>query len=147
MTSLSEHQFFLMIKEIFDPVIQNYGFELNEENENLVIATKGDIQIIFRLESAYLTYYFSLEIKLSGELGRKATPDSSYRHLGVAAIAQCLDQNYSRPIKKARNEDDLKEIAGRHKEELIRYCERILLGDVASWQYVVDCLKKKPIGI
>lgn len=145
--SISEHQFFLIIKKIFDPVIQSYGFEIVKKNNNLIVAAKGDIELIFRLESAPMSYYFSLEIKLTGELGKKATPDSSYRHLGVAAIAQCLDEDYDRPVKEARNEEDLIEVAEGHKEELVKYCENILLGDVSSWQDVVDCLKKKSIDI
>lgn len=140
MISLSELQFFSIINEVFGTVIQDYGFEIYEENKNLIIARKGDIDVIFRLESVNLSYYFSLEIRLSGKLGKNATSDPSYRHLGVAAIARCLDPNYTRPVKKANTEDDLREIAEGHKEELLKYCKSILLGDVSSWQKIVECL-------
>lgn len=140
MITFAEHQFFLVINEIFGSIIQDYGFEIYEENKNLVIARKGDIDLIFRLETVYLSHYFSLEIKLSGKLGKNATSDPSYRHLGVAAIAKCLDPNYTRPVKKANTEDDLREIAEGHKEELLKYCKSILLGDVSSWQKIVECL-------
>jgi len=97
-----------------------------------------------------MSHYFSLEIRLSGKLGKKATSDPSYRHLGVAAIAKCLDPSYVRPVRKATNywaEEDLREIAEGHKEELLKYCGAILLGDVSSWQEVVDCLAKtKAVG-
>ena len=88
-----------------------------------------------RLERAYLAYYFSLEIELSGELGKQAASDPTYRHLGVSAIAKCLDPNYDRPVRKATNyraEEDLREIAEGHKEDLLKYCGDILSGDVSS---------------
>lgn len=145
MISLSEHQFFSLIIDVFDTVIRKYGLEIHEESKNLVVATKGSIELIFRLEPTYLAYYFSLEIRLVGELGERATSNSLYRHLGVAAIARCLDPNYDRPVKEIQTEQNLREIAEGHREELLKYCENILLGDVSSWQTVVNCLEKKSL--
>jgi len=145
MVSLSKHQFFLTINEIFDSVIRDYGFEIYEENERLVIAKKDGCELIFRLEAAL---YCSLGIKLSGELAQKATSDPYYRYreLGVSAIAKCLDPSYKRPFKRTETEEDLKDVLERHKEELLKYCRNILLGDVSSWQRVVDCLNRTRIN-
>ena len=87
-------QFLTLIHEVFDSTMRDYELTVHETSEDLVIAQKGDLDLIFRLEATRLFYYFSLEIKLSGKLGEKATTDSSYRHLGVTAIAKCLDLNY-----------------------------------------------------
>lgn len=139
MVILSKHQFFLTIQEIYESVFRDYGFEIHEEKDNLVIATKPDCELIFRLERAL---YCSLGIKLSGQLAQKATSDPYYRYreLGVSAIAKCLDPYYKRPFKRTETEEDLKDVLEGHKEELLKYCKNILLGDVSSWQQVVDCL-------
>ena len=139
MVTLSKHQFFRTIEEIYESIFRDYGFEMYEENDNLVIARKPDCELVFRLERAL---YCSLGIKLSGQLAQKATSDPYYRfrELGVSAIAKCLDPNYKRPFKRTETLEDLQAVLEGHKEELLKYCGNILLGDVSSWQQVVDCL-------
>jgi hypothetical protein len=108
-----------------------------------VIANRGNIEIVFRLEATRLFYYFSLEIRLSGELGEKATSDPFYRDLGVATIAKCLDPNYELLLKKPQTTDELRNVLERNKKDLLNYCGRILLGDVSIWEIVVQCVKEE----
>ena len=143
MQVLQHKQFSSLINEVFSSVIDRHKFELRSEDEYLLIAQKGDIELLFRLEVGYQSYYFSLEIRLSGELGERATPDSRYRHLGVTAIARCFELNYQGFANGAETEEMLKEMMETQKEALLQYCEDILVGDVSSWFKVVDCLRKK----
>jgi hypothetical protein len=131
------------IIDVFDSVFRDYGFKIYEENLDLVIAKKGDIELLFRLEATKMFYYFSLEIKLLGGLGEQATSDPSYRHLGVTAIAKCINPNYKISLKAAQTETELKEMMEIQKEELLDYCKGILLGDVSIWQRVVYSLNAK----
>ena len=62
--------------------------------EYIITAKKGDIALNFYLGVSQLFYYCSVGIKLSGELGERATPDSKYRNMGVSTIAECLDPEY-----------------------------------------------------
>ena len=141
MISLSEHQFFWRVNNIFGSILQNYGFEIREEGNKLVVAQRGDIELIFLVEVSYLEYFFSLAIKISGELGRKATTDvdNRNRRLDIITIAHCLNPNYEFTPKKIRTEEDLAEVMEDRKEVLIKYCKDMLLGDVSLWQDVVDC--------
>jgi hypothetical protein len=141
MQVLQHEQFSRLINEVFSSVIDRHGFKLRSEKEYLLIARKGDIELLFRLEIGYQSHYFSLEIRLSGELGERATSDSRYRHLGVSAIAKCFEPNYQESDKGAETEEMLREMMELQKEELLKYCEDILAGDVSSWSKVVDCLK------
>lgn len=136
-------RFLHLVVEVFDAVIRDHGFEIYEESEGLVIARRGDIELVFRLESTRLFYYFSLEINLNGKLGEKATLDPAYRHLGVTAIAKCMDPNYKISLKAAQTENELKEMMEIQKEELLNFCKDILLGDVSMWLGIVDCLNVK----
>jgi len=141
-------RFLNLVHQVFDPVCTKYGFIIQEEEkwiqpEKAVFARKGDIELEFRLGSSSLFWDFSLEIKLSGALGEKATSDPKYRGLGVAAIAGCLDPNYKKNLKAPQTEDELRRKMESDKDELLKYCEDILLGNVSNWQKVVDCLKAK----
>jgi hypothetical protein len=144
MSKDSNIQFTKLIYEVFSSTLQDYDLNVIEEHKNLVIAKKGDVDLIFRLEAAPLFYYFGLEIKLSGELGEKATSDVSLRHLSVDVIANCLDANYKPYPKAAQTEEDLRARLERDKKELLeKYCKSILLGDVSFWPRVVSCLREK----
>jgi len=97
MFGLQDRQFSKFVHEVFGSTIQDLGFELQEENENLLFGRKDDIQLNFRLEVAYHIYLFSIEIKLLGKLGDHATADSYYRQLSVTTIAKYSDQNIKAP--------------------------------------------------
>jgi len=143
MFRLQDRQFSKLVHEVFGSTIQNLGFELHEENENLLLARKGDIQLIFRLEVAYHTYLFSLEIKLLGKLGEQATSDSYYRHLSVTAIAKYFDTEYKISIKGSSTEEELKEMMETQKGELLEYCKPIIEGDISLWLKIADVLIKQ----
>jgi len=134
-----------LVDDVFNSVIHDYHLNCREENTRLLIASKEELELVFRLEAIPLFYYFSLELKLSGNLAEQATSDTYYRGrgLGVSAIAQCLDINYKPSIKGAQTESELRELLETGRDELLKYCKDILLGDVSSWQVVVECLKKK----
>ena len=140
--------FLKLIHDVFDEVFVKYGFIIQEEEkwtqpETAILARKGDIELAFRLWSSLLFWYFSLEISLLGKLGEEATSDLKYRSLGLESIAECLDTNYKINIKAAQTEEELRERMKSDKEELIKYCEDILMGDVSNWKKTVDCLKGK----
>ena len=143
MFGLQDGQFSKLVHEVFSSTIQNLGFELHEENENLLFARKGDIQLIFRLEVAYHTYLFSLEIKLLGKSGERATSDSYYRHLSVTTIAKYSDPEYKVSIKGSSTEEELKKMIETQREELLNYCKTIIEGDISLWSKIADVLIKQ----
>jgi hypothetical protein len=107
-------------------VFKEYRFELQGEavwveNEDVVIARKGDLELLFHLGRSQLFYYCSLGIRLSGELAIKATPNSRYYSLGVAAIAKCLEPGYKRSPKAAQTNAELKELLEIEKADLLNY--------------------------
>lgn len=139
--------FLPLIKEIFDPVFKDYGFELQNEarwngQEYVITAQKGDIALNFYLGMSQLFYYCEASFKLSGELGERATADPKYRSLGVSVIAKCLDPGYKPLRKMPQTKDEVKQAFEKEKEDLLKYCNRILSGDVSVWTTVVKCLKK-----
>lgn len=141
-------QFLKLIHEVFDPILSKYGFIIQDEEkwiqpETAVFAKKDDIELAFRLGSSQLFWYFSLELKLSGLLGERATSDPKYRGFGVSAIAECLNPSYKKNMKASQTEKELQERMESDKAELLQYCEDVLLGDVSNWQKIVDCVKAK----
>ena len=143
MTVYSQPEFLWTINDAFGSVFQDYGFKVSQATEDLIIAGKEDIELLFRLEYSYHMCYLSVEIRLSGQLGEEATSIANRRHIGVTAIAKCLDPNYGRSLAGATNLGELRQTAEVDKEDMLRYCRKFLSGDVSSWQQVVDCLQAK----
>ena len=141
--------FYSIIKETFGSVTEDFGFELQDEavwsgmGEYIIIAKKGDIELNFYLGMSQLFYYCSVGIKLSGELGKKATGDPKFRNLGVSTIAKCLDPDYKHSGKSPQTSEEVKHAFENRKEDLLKYCKDILSGDVSIWPTVVNHLKKK----
>ena len=136
-------QFIAMVHEVFGPTMQQLGFEFDEENNKLLHARKGEIQLIFRLESGYQYRLFSLEIKLLGELGERATSWPDYRHFGATAIAKLSNPNYKTSPKITGTEDEVRESMERQKAALLKYCKDILDGDITRWPTIVDSAMKE----
>lgn len=140
--------FLPLIKEIFSSVLKDYGFDLQEEaiwtgmGEYVITAQKDDIELNFYLGTSQLFYYCDLGLKLSGELGKKATPDPKYRKLGVSVIASCLDPEYTHSRKMPQTKEEVKQTFEKQKAELLKYCIGVLSGDISIWPVVVKCLKK-----
>jgi hypothetical protein len=138
-----------IIKEVFDSVFKDYGFELKNEaiwdgrGENVITASKGDIDLNFYLGTSPMFYYCSVGIKLSGDIAEKATSHVKYRSMGVSAIAKELDPNYKRPSKGAQTKEEVKELFEAEKADLLKYCKDILLGDVSSWSRIADQMAEK----
>ncbi len=133
-----------IIKDVFDSVFRDYGFKLQNEaiwdgqGENVITASKGDIALNFYLGTSQLFYYCSAGIELSGNIGEKATSHLKYRNLGVSAIAKALDPNFKRPPKGAQTKKEVIELFEIEKDNLLKYCKDILLGDVSSWSRIAD---------
>jgi hypothetical protein len=131
--------FLPIIKEVFSSVFGDYGFVLRDEvhwdgaGENTITASKGDIDINFYIANSPMFYYCSVGIKLSGKTGEKATPNVKYRSMGISTIAKGLDPSYKRTTKGAQTKGEVKELFETEKDDLLKYCEDILLGDVTSW--------------
>jgi hypothetical protein len=142
--------FYSIIKETFGSVFEEYGFELEQDEavwtgagEYIITAQKGDIALNFYLGLSKLFYYCSVGIKISGNLGRKATADPKYRNIGVSTIAECLDKEYKTSRKSPQTSEEVRQTFEIRKEALLKYCKDILAGDVSRWSAVVKCLKKK----
>ncbi len=141
--------FLPIIKETFGSVFEEYGFELQDKavwtgmGEYIITARKTDIELNFYLGVSQLFYYCSVGIRLSGKLGRRATTDQKLRELGVSVIAECLDPEYKRSRKSPQTSEEVRHQFESRKEDLLKYCKDILLGDVSIWPRVVRCLKKK----
>jgi len=141
--------FLPIVKEVFSSVFSEYGFALiNEENwdghgENKITASKGDIEINFYLGISRLFYYCSAGIKLSGEIGEKATPHVKYRSMGISAIAKGIDPNYKSNNRAAQTAEEVKKAFEAERDDMIKYCKDILLGDVSSWTPVAHQLAEE----
>jgi hypothetical protein len=127
------------VQEIFAPVFEEYGFELLPEEKQIsyqtsVVAKKGDIELIFYLESTYRFYLCSIEIGLTGELGEKVSSDPRYRSIGASVIAERLNPGYESPVKHILTKGQLYRTLEADKAELLTYCKEILLGDITPWQ-------------
>ena len=138
-----------IIKETFGPVFEDFGFELQKEvvwtgmGEYIITARKTDIEMNFYLGVSQLFYYCSVGIRLSGKLGKRATGDPKFRNLGVSTIAKYLDPGNNPSRKNPQTSEEVKKQFESRKEELLKYCNGILLGDVSVWSTVVKCLKNK----
>jgi hypothetical protein len=132
-----------LIDDVYGPILQEFDFQLVEENNYLVRAQKEGIELIFSLESTYLFHDLSLEIRLFDKLGEMATSVMEYRHLGVTTIAECLDPDFKDRIKKAQTKEEIKEILVKDKITLLKYCQEFLASDVSSWSKVVESLERK----
>lgn len=141
--------FLSLIKEIFDPIFKDYGFELQEEarwngmGEYVVTAQKGELELSFYLGISQLFYYCDVGLELSGKLGERATADPKYRRIGVSVIAGCLDPEYKPSRKMPQTKDEVKQTFENCKEDLLKYCKGVLSSDVSIWPIVVKCLKEK----
>jgi len=142
--------FYSIINETFSSVFEEYGFELEQDEavwtgagEYIITAQKGDIALNFYLGLSQLFYYCSIGIKLSGELGKRATPDAKYRNLGVSTIAECLDPEYKLSRKSPQTSDEVTQKFEDPRKDLLKYCKNILSGDMSSWSALVKCLKKQ----
>jgi hypothetical protein len=139
--------FLPLIKELFDPIFKDFGFNLTEEvkwdgmGEYVITAQKGDIVLNFYLGISQLFYYCDLALKLSGELGKRATSGTKYLELSVSVIAECLDPDYKTSGKMPQTKDEIKLAFESRKEELLKYCGGILSGDVSNWQRAIKLLK------
>ena len=136
-------RFAKLVDDVYGLFLREYGFTYVKEEKYLVTARKDDIELIFSLETTFLFYNLSLEIKLHGQLGENATSIKRYRHLGILTIAKCLDSNFRGRIKKAQTERELKEILLLDKDVLLNCCVEFLLGNVSSWGEIVDCLEMR----
>lgn len=141
--------FYSIIKETFGSVFEEYGFELQQDEavwsgmgEYLISVQKGDIELNFYLGLSPLFYLCSVGIRLSGVLGERATPDPKYRNMGVSTIAECLDPEYKSSRKDSQTSEEVRQTFENQKEDLLKYCNTILSGDVSIWSTVVKSLKK-----
>lgn len=141
--------FYSIIKETFGPVFEEYGFELQQDEavwtgmgEYVITAKKTDIELNFYLGLSQLFYYCSVGIRLSGELGKKATSDPKYRGIGVSTIAECLDPEYKLSRKNPQTSEEVRKEFSSRKEDLLKYCKDILSGDVSVWPAIISRVKK-----
>ncbi len=141
--------FLPIVKEVFSSVFSDYGFVLMDEvnwdghGENTITASKGDIEINFYLGTSRLFYYCSAGIKLSGKIGEKATSHVKYRSMGISAIAKGIDPNYKSNNRAAQTAEEVKNAFEAEKDDMIKYCKDILLGDVSSWTPVANQLAEE----
>ncbi len=141
--------FVSIIKEVFSSVFNDYGFVLNDKaswdgrGENTIKASKGDVDINFYIGVSQLFYYCSAGIKLSGETGEKATPHVKYRSMGISAIAKGMDSNYKSSNRAAQTAEEVKKAFEAERDDMVRYCKNILLGDVSSWTPVAHQLAEE----
>ena len=150
--------FLSIVKEVFSSVFSDYGFVLMDDvnwdghGENKITASKGNIDINFYLGASQLFYYCSAGIKLSGETGEKATPHVKSRSLGISAIAKGIDPTYKSNNRAAQTAEEVKKAFEAERDDMIKYCKDILLGDVSSWTSVANQLaeewekKQKPVN-
>jgi hypothetical protein len=127
------------VQEIFAPVLEEYGFELLPEEKQIsyqtsVVAKKGDIELVFYLESTYQFYLCSIEIRLTGVLGEIVSSDPRYRAIGASVIAERLNPGYESPVKEILTKSHLYQTLEADKAELLKYGKEILLGDITPWR-------------
>ena len=141
--------FLSIVKEVFDSVFIEYGFNLQGEvvwdghGEYSITAKKDDIALTFYLGIAPLFYLCDIGLELSGKLGEMATDNPKYRRIGVHVIAECLDPEFKSQNEMPQTKDEVEQTFRSRKEELLKYCENILQGDVSSWTSVVEKLTKE----
>ena len=141
--------FLPIVKEVFSSVLSDFGFTLRNEaswdgrGENTITASKDDIDINFYIGTSQLFYYCSAGIKLLGETGEKATPHVKSRSLGISAIAKGIDPNYKSNNRAAQTAEEVKKAFEAERDDMIKYCKDILLGDVSSWTSVANQLAEE----
>ena len=153
MSKATDLRFRESIKEIFNPVFMDYGFELqgrstwDGQGEYFVTATHGDIALNFYLSIIPQSpiCYCTLAIKLSGRLAKIATSNQDQRptSLDVMVLAEILDPNYKRPPGEIQTTQDLREMLEQEKACLLKYCQGVLSGDVSIWSKVIQGLDEK----
>ena len=142
-------QFVQSVKEVFDSVFKEYGFEFqndaiwNGKGEYTVKASKTDLELIYYLGLTPTFYLFSLGINLLGQLAEKATLNKHYHSIGVTAIAKCLDKDYKYSPSRIQTKEELIEALKKEKVDLLKYCQGVLSGDVSTWSEVVNCLEEQ----
>src|SRR6266545_3056891 len=119
MSKATDLQFLQSIKEIFDPVFKDYGFELRDEavwsgqGEYLVTATHNDIALNFWLSVVPMSpvCYLTFAITLTGELAKKATSNQGQRDTSLGAInfAEVLEPDFKRPPDEIQTNQELSE--------------------------------------
>ena len=138
-----------IINDVFEPVLQKFGFVIKNEldwsgaGEYSTTASKDGITLTFYVGLSPLFYYCSVSISLSGELAEKATSRSKNRSLGVAAIAKRLNPSYKQQRKAAQTKEEVRAMFEAEKEDLVKYCSDILSGDVTSWYKIADSLAEE----
>jgi hypothetical protein len=149
MSRESNIDFLSIIHEVFDPVLQKFGFEINNgldwsgAGEYSTIASKDGITLHFYVGLSPLFYYCSVSISLSGEIAEKATARSKYRNLGVTAIAKALDSNHKQRRKAAQTKEEVIAMFEAEKQDLLKYCSDILSEDVSTWSKVANSLAEE----
>jgi hypothetical protein len=136
-------QFLESIKKVFEPIFNEYGFELQEEvvwngaGEDEIRATKKDIALVYYFGHTPRFYLCNVGIRLSGELAERATSIRHYHNMGVTGIAHYLDKDYNFTGIDVYTNEDLIQALEQEKEMLLKYCKDILSGDVSVWSEVV----------
>ena len=141
-------QFLPLVKEVYNPVFRDFGFEIQEEaewdghGEYTVIASKGEMSLVFYLGLVPLFYYFDIGIKLSGSLAKKLTSDLYHQKhsIGMMAIANHLNSDYKPQKRGNQTKEELINAMEKRKEDLLQYCSDILAGDISILSDVVSDL-------
>jgi hypothetical protein len=140
--------FAAIVKDVFDPVFKEYGFEPKNEavwdgrGEDVFTASKQDMELNFYLSTLPGAYSCSVGLRLLGELAKKATPYSNYRDMDVTVLAERLNPGFKRTDKDAQTNEEVKALLEEKREVLLKYCSDILKGDVSSWTGVAAQMKK-----
>ncbi len=136
--------FLSIIKDVFSPVLTEYGFSLKDgmtwdgQGEDSVSAIKDQVEITFYVGHSRLFYYCSAGIKLSGALGEKASSNPDYRAMGVSAIAKGIDPNYKSSNRAAQSAEEVRRAFEAERDDMLKYCKEILLGNVSFWTPIAN---------
>jgi hypothetical protein len=136
--------FLSIIRDVFSPALIEYGFSLKDgmnwdgQGEDTVSVVKDQIEITFYVGHSKLFYYCSAGIKLSGALGEKASSNPSYRAMGISALAKGIDPDYKSNSRAAQSAEEVKQAFEAERDDMVKYCKDILLGDVSSWTPIAN---------
>ncbi|MBC8505623.1 MAG: hypothetical protein ISR58_15945 [Anaerolineales bacterium] len=125
--------------------LKEYGFRFAKINLGKVTAKKGDIRVDFIREFGTLNMY--VDIRLKGQLGKKASDVAEYRTLGLGQFMRLMTKNerreYHDKVKMdLRTTDDFIERFQQLKPILIRYCDSLFChNDLTNWKKTVDFLR------
>jgi len=131
--------FLSIIKDVFSPVLTEYGFSLKDgmtwdgQGEDSISAVKDEIEIIFSVGHSRLFYYCSAGIKLSGALGEKASSNPNYRTIGISVIAKGVAPEYKSSNRAAQSAEEVK------KASNSQYEKRGKIGAMLRKQTVLFC--------